>query len=73
MEKTSRELKTHVAGHCRTIRCKNLNDPLAVHFVEHMNSTASLRYIVIEKVSLPRRGGDLDQPLLREKPIGYTD
>ncbi|KAL2102084.1 hypothetical protein ACEWY4_003845 [Coilia grayii] len=57
--KTSRELKVRIAEHRSTIQCKNLNYPVAAHFVEAGHSVSALRYIGIEKVSLPRRGGNL--------------
>lgn len=61
--KTSRELKVRIAEHRSTIRCKNLNYPVAAHFVEAGHSVSALRYIGIEKVSLPRRGGNLERLL----------
>lgn len=61
--KTSRELKVRIAEHRSTIRCKNLNYPVAAHFVEAGHSVSALKYIGIEKVSLPRRGGNLERLL----------
>lgn len=55
--KTSRALKTRIAEHRSTIRCKNLNYPVAAHFVEFNHPISSLKYIGIERVTLPPRGG----------------
>lgn len=65
--KTSRELKTRIAEHHSTIRCKNLNYPVAAHFLEHNHPFSSFRYIGIENVSLPRRGGDLEMLLAKRE------
>lgn len=65
--KTSRSLKTRIAEHRSTIRCKNLNYPVAAHFVEFNHPISSLKYIGIEKVVLPPRGGDLDNLLSRRE------
>lgn len=62
--KTSRELKTRIAQHRSTIRCKYLNYPVAAHFIEGNRPISSLKYM--EKVSLPRRCGNLDHLLRRE-------
>ena len=65
--KTSRSLKARIAEHRSTIRCKNLNYPVAAHFVEFNHPISSLRYIGIEKVSLPPRGGDLENLLSKRE------
>lgn len=40
---------------------------MAAHFVEANHPIASLKYIGIEKVSLPRRGGNLENLLSRRE------
>ncbi len=65
--KTSRELKTCIAEHRSTIRCKNMNYPLAVHFLDFNHPITSLRYTGIMKISSLRRGGDLDQILFKKE------
>ena len=58
--------------------------PVAVHFKQKQHPLSSLRYIGIEHVSTPRRGGDIDNLLLRRElfwidflgtmaPIGLND
>ncbi len=42
VRKTSRELKTRIAEHRSTIRCKNMNYPLAVHFTDFNHPITSL-------------------------------
>ncbi len=64
---TSRELKTHIAEHQSTITQKNLNFPVAAHFVESNHPITSLTHRGIEKVSLHRRGGKLDNLLSRRE------
>jgi len=44
-----------------------MNYPLAVHFTDFNHPITSLRYIGIEKISSLRRGGDLDQILLKRE------
>jgi len=55
-----------IAKHQSTIRCRNMNYPLASHRTEFNHPITSLCYIGIERVLLPRRG-DLDQILLKRK------
>ena len=64
---TKRELKVRIAEHRSTIRCKNMNYPVAAHFAEANHPVSSLRYIGIEKVNVPRRGGDIEQLLLKRE------
>ena len=65
MGKTKRKLKVRISEHRSTIRCKN--STVATHFLEENHSISSLRYIGIEHVTLPRRGGDLDNLLLKRE------
>ena len=65
--KTTRALKTRIAEHRSSIRCKNLLYPVAEHFLEADHPVSALRYIGIEKVPVPRRGGDLDNTLLKRE------
>ena len=65
--KTNRELKVRISEHRSTIRCKNFTYPVAAHFLEAGHAISSLRYIGIEHVTLPRRGGDLDNLLLKRE------
>ena len=64
---TTRELKARIAEHRSTIRCKNINYPVAAHFVEFNHPVSSLQYIGIEKVSMPRRGGEIEKLLLKRE------
>ncbi|KAJ0063651.1 hypothetical protein NL108_004773 [Boleophthalmus pectinirostris] len=65
--KTSRALKTRIAEHRSTIRCKNMNYPVAAHFVDFNHPISSLRYIGIEHVELPPRGGNLEMLLSKRE------
>ena len=53
--------------HRSTIWCKNSTYAVTAHFLEENHSISSLRYIGIEHVILPRRGGDLDNLLLKQE------
>ena len=69
---TSRELKTRISEHRSNIRTKNPKSPVALHFNSMGHSVASLRYIGIEKVHLPRRGGDI-RNLLSKRETYWID
>lgn len=59
--KTQRALKTRIAEHRSNFRTQDQRSPVALHFKE---ANHSLRYISIEHVKYPRRGGDLNNLLL---------
>lgn len=65
--KTQRALKTCTAEHRSNIRTQDQRNPVAVHFKEANHPASSLRYIGIEHVKLPWRGGDLNQILLQRE------
>ena len=54
-------------SHRGTVRCKNSTYPVVAHFLEENHSILSLHYIGIEHVTLPRRGGDLDNVLFKRE------
>lgn len=71
--KTRRCLKTRIAEHRSNIRLNDQRNPIAVHFNALKHNLATLRYIGIEQVKVPRRGGDVDRLLLqREAFYIYT-
>jgi hypothetical protein len=43
VEQTKRQLKQRRAEHCCSIRCKNIDYPVAAHFVEANHSISSLK------------------------------
>lgn len=65
--KTTRCLKTRIAEHRSSIRTNDQKNPVAVHFNAFNHNLSTLRYIGIEHVSTPRRGGDIDNLLLRRE------
>lgn len=65
--KTTRALKTRIAEHRSTIRNGDEKSPVAVHFKQAKHNVSSLRYLGIEKVHYPRRGGDIDNLLLKRE------
>lgn len=65
--KTSRELKQRIAEHRSTIRCRNINYPVAQHFIEFNHPISSLKYTGIERIEQPKRGGNWDTMLLRRE------
>ena len=62
---TKRQLKQRIAEHRSSIRCKNIDYPVAAHFVEANHPIFSLKYTGIEHVALPRRGGNIEILLLQ--------
>lgn len=71
--KTQRALKTGIAEHLSCIRTNNLKNPGAVHFNSKRHNLSTLRYIGIEHVKVPGRGGDVNNILLkREAYYIYT-
>ena len=65
--KTTRQLKQRMSEHKSTIRRNDRNYPVAVHFNDFKHDIASLRFIGIEKVHLPRRGGNHDNLLKKRE------
>ena len=65
--KTRRALKTRISEHRSAIRNCDERSPVAMHFKLAQHPVSSLRYIGIEHVTLPRRGGDIDNLLLRRE------
>ena len=65
--KTTRSLKIRIAEHRSSIRTKDQRSPVASHFMEAGHSVSTLRYIGIEHVKKPRRGGNIDTLLLRRE------
>ena len=65
---TKRALKVRIGEHKPAIRNKNLDYAMARHYVEAGHgSVASLKFIGIEKVTLPHRGGDIIRKLLQRE------
>ena len=46
---------------------ENPKSPVAKHFNQMKHNVASLSYIGIERVCLPRRGGDINQLFLKRE------
>ena len=65
--KTSRALKTRIAEHRSTIRNNVITSPVAVHFNKAGHNVSTLRYTGIELVQSPRRGGDVNNMLLKRE------
>lgn len=58
--KTSRQLKQRISEHKSSIRRNDRDYPVAVHFNDFKHDISAFRFIGIEKVSLPKRGGNID-------------
>ncbi len=67
MGKTSRQLKTRIAEHRCAIRHQDPRSPVAQHVFKFKHSISTLQYIGIEAVKLPRRGGDINNLLLKRE------
>lgn len=65
--KTTRQLKQRISEHKSTIRRNDRDYPVAVHFNDKGHDIATLRFCGIERVDLPRRGGDHDLLLRRRE------
>lgn len=65
--KTTRCLKTRISEHRSSIRTHDDKSPVAVHFNSMKHNLSSLRYFGIEHVKAPRRGGDINNILLRRE------
>lgn len=65
--RTCRPLRTRISEHRSNIRCGDERNPVAAHFKQAGHSISSLRYIGIEKVNRPPRGGDHERVLLQRE------
>lgn len=65
--KTTRPLKQRIAEHRSNIRNHDKKSPVALHFSQSQHNVSTLKYIGIEQIQLPRRGGDIDTLLLRRE------
>jgi hypothetical protein len=61
---TKIQFKQHIAEHCSSIRCKNIDYPVAPDIGEANHPISSLKYTGIEHVTLQRRGGNMEILLL---------
>lgn len=55
--KTTRPLKTHITEHQSNIRNLVVSSPVAVHFATAKHNISTLKYIGIEVIKHPCRGG----------------
>ena len=65
--KTKREFKTRICEHKCSIRRHDEKSPVARHFNSHGHTVGDLRYMGIETVRAPPRGGDRDRILLQRE------
>ncbi|KAJ1206910.1 hypothetical protein NDU88_002303 [Pleurodeles waltl] len=56
---TRQKKKVRILQHCSRIRCKVQGAPLVDHFITLNHSADSMRWLVIVKISMNRRGGDI--------------
>ena len=65
---TKRNLKIRIAEHKAAIRHGNMDYAIARHYKERCHgSAATLKFIGLEKVTLPPRGGDMKKLLLQRE------
>lgn len=55
---TTRALKTRISEHRSDIQTGDMRKPVAAHFKQMSHNVSMLRYIGIERLEYPRRGGD---------------
>lgn len=65
--KTTRPLKTRITEHRSNIRNHDHKSPVARHFTQFSHTVSSLKYIGIEQITPPRRGGDVNALLLKRE------
>lgn len=65
--KTTRALKTRISEHRSAIRNGVTSSPVAVHFMNAKHNISSLKYVGIENIKCPRRGGNVDNLLLKRE------
>jgi len=63
--KTSRQLKQRISEHKSSIRRKDENYPVAVHFSACNHDVSTLCFCRIEKVNVPPRGAIIELLLLK--------
>ena len=67
MGKTNRALRTRISEHRSNIRCGDERNPVALHFKQAGHNISTLRYVGIEKVEKPPRGGNVERRLLQRE------
>lgn len=65
--KTTRPLKNRISEHRSNIRNHDQKSPVALHFSQAQHNVSTLKYIGIEQVHLPKRGGNIDNILLKRE------
>lgn len=65
--KTNRALKVRISEHRSAIRRHDLNSSIARHFLALQHQVSQLRFMAIEQVRLPKRGGDLIKHTLQRE------
>lgn len=64
---TSRALKVRISEHRSAIRRGDMDSPVARHFLERAHPISQLRFLGIELVPKPNRGGNFTEKLLRRE------
>ena len=59
--------RERMSEHKSTIRRNDRNYPVAVHFNDFKHDISSFKFQGIEKVTLPERGGNIDEILNRRE------
>ena len=65
--KTTRKLKQRISEHKSSIRRNDREYPVAIHFNDAKHDISSFRFMGIEQIQMPPRGGDLDLLLKRRE------
>lgn len=65
--KTTRALRTRISEHRSTIRTGDERSPVAAHFKRAGHNVSALRYVGVEFVTSPPRGGDHGKRLLQRE------
>ncbi|XP_069476323.1 uncharacterized protein [Ambystoma mexicanum] len=66
---TTRPIKIRLAEHRSCIRTKKITAPMVEHFLAAKHTSADFTWTIIEKVSIPTRGGNLQNLLFKREQL----
>ncbi|KAE8608009.1 hypothetical protein XENTR_v10011364 [Xenopus tropicalis] len=69
---TTRPLTTKIGEHKSDIRLGKVTSPVARHFQAERHQVSQLRYMGIERVCMPKRGGDREL-LLKQRELKWIN
>ncbi|XP_069492437.1 uncharacterized protein [Ambystoma mexicanum] len=64
---TTRKAKTRWSEHKSNIRTAAIKSPVSQHFKKERYNIAQIRFIILEQIKMPRRGGNIHKMLLQKE------